>query len=649
MKPGFPTTRTGHDTRSWPVLLLLLVVVLVPTVGGLWFMTQAMRNERLAVRQKLSDAYQAQLLGLQHELQAYWQDRSNELDMQDPSLPGSRVFAERVRAGLADGIVVYDTSGRPEYPAPPQAPDSGLELSSGSGRGAERLERSGQSEAAAARYAAIAEQATDPNLAAQALQAQARCLVQAERTQIAISILTGELSRPEYEAAVDSQGRLIAPSAQLRALQLIGDDHDPTFRRVAEALGKRLIDYDDPALPAAQRRFLMKQLGEMATDAPTFDTLTAERLAKRYLESDPPAPPTTSLQPSGLPGVWHLASPSGAVVALFNQQRLVRDLDSLIARRTLPQDATVELLSPGVGPRDPFAVSLPAGGFLQDWQLVLRPEDQALFATAASQRITAYWLTGLLVVVLILVLTILIVRTVDRRLKLTRLKNDLLATVSHELKTPLASMRLLVDNLLESGTDDSQRVREYLQLIAKENVRLSRLVDNFLTFSRMERNRQSFEKKQVPAATLVEDAAASVADRFRTSGCRFEVEITPDLPALTGDHDALVTVLINLLDNAYKYSDEHKHIVMSSYRENGHVCFAVKDNGIGLSNRVAGKIFDKFYQVDQSLSRPESGCGLGLSIVKFIVGAHGGSVDVDSRPGEGSTFTVRLPFQEARS
>ncbi len=104
-----------------------------------------------------------------------------------------------------------------------------------------------------------------------------------------------------------------------------------------------------------------------------------------------------------------------------------------------------------------------------------------------------------------------------------------------------------------------------------------------------------------------------------------------------------MTVLINLLDNAYKYSDEERHIVLRSYRENGHVCFAVRDNGIGLSGRVAGKIFDRFYQVDQSLSRPGSGCGLGLSIVKFIVSAHGGSVNVDSRPGEGSTFTVRLP------
>ena len=648
--------------RSWPVLLLLVVVVLVPTIGVLWFMSQAMRNERLAVRQKLGDVYQAQLLGLQQELQAFWQARSDRLEVGDGEVSASRVFAERVRRDLADGIVVYGPTGRPSYPAPPRVREIDGHPPRPSWRLAESLESSGQNEAAAAHYAAIAEGTTDRDLAAQALLAQARCLVQAERVGQAVSILAEELGHPRYEGAADHHGRLIAPSAQLRALQLVGDGTDPRFRRAAGALRERLVDYGDPALPAGQRRFLMKELkGELASsapetpagdwpgvdssgaDAPLFDTLEAEELAVRYLDSDPPAPPTTSLQPSGLPEVWHLASPSGTVVALFEQRRLVRELEGLIARQSLPGGARVELLAPGAQPEDLFLVSMPAAGFLQDWQLVLRPEDQTLFATAAGQRINAYLLTGVLVVVVILLLAVFTARAVGRQLRLTRLKNDLLATVSHELKTPLASMRLLVDTLLDTGVHDTRRVREYLQLIAKENVRLSRLVDNFLTFSRMERNRQSFEKAVVSPGAVVEEAAASVTDRFHASGCRFEVHLTPDLPALVADHGALVAVLLNLLDNAYKYSDGERHIVLRSYRDNGQVCFAVRDNGIGLSGRVAGKIFDRFYQVDQSLSRPGSGCGLGLAIVKFIIGAHGGSVEVDSRPGAGSTFTVRLP------
>ncbi|MCP3978514.1 MAG: GHKL domain-containing protein [bacterium] len=632
---------TGRDMKSWPVLLLLLVVVLVPTVGVLWFMGQAMRNERLAVRQKLSDVYQAQLLDLRQDLQQFWDRRSAELDVRE-SESAAAAFARGVRDDLADGVIVLGETGRPAYPAGAAPLQDDLVLP-GSWRRAERSEWRGEHETAAELYASIATTSGEPRLAARALQAQARCLVQAQAADEAIEVLGYLLRDSRFEDASDSQGRRIAPSAGLRALQLIGEPEDPRFRDVAAVLHARLSIYAGPMLPAAQRRFLMGQIAELDPDGTPFDTLGAERLAQRYLDSDPPGPTASALRPAGLPGVWHLASRDGRVVALFEQPQLIRDLESWIAERRPEDGAQLELLPPGVDSEDVFLVALPAGGYLPEWKIVLRPDDQELFSTAASQQITAYLLTGVLVVLLILVLALLVARALQRQLRLTRLKNDLLATVSHELKTPLASTRLLVDTLLETGTDDSQRVREYLQLIAKENLRLSRLVENFLTFSRMEQNRHNFERREVAAASVIEAAAASVAERFRSAGCRFEVEAAPDLPTVAADHDALVTVLINLLDNAYKYSGDDRHIVLRGRRENGDVCFSVSDNGIGLSSRAANRIFDRFYQVDQSLSRGGSGVGLGLSIVQFIVRAHEGTVEVDSRPGTGSTFTVRLP------
>jgi two-component system, OmpR family, phosphate regulon sensor histidine kinase PhoR len=109
------------------------------------------------------------------------------------------------------------------------------------------------------------------------------------------------------------------------------------------------------------------------------------------------------------------------------------------------------------------------------------------------------------------------------------------------------------------------------------------------------------------------------------------------------DADALVTALINLLDNAYKYSGDDKQVTLSASAQNGSVAFAVKDNGIGLSQRETKRIFKRFYQVDQRMSRPVGGCGLGLSIVKFIVSAHHGQIKVESEPSQGSTFTLILP------
>jgi signal transduction histidine kinase len=119
--------------------------------------------------------------------------------------------------------------------------------------------------------------------------------------------------------------------------------------------------------------------------------------------------------------------------------------------------------------------------------------------------------------------------------------------------------------------------------------------------------------------------------------------LAPGLPKVIGDRDALVTVLVNLLDNALKYSGDEKKIQLRGSTSNGNVYLEVQDNGIGFPRSAAKKIFDRFYQVDQSLSRRTGGCGLGLSIVKFIVAAHKGSITAKSQPGKGSTFTVQLP------
>ena len=204
---------------------------------------------------------------------------------------------------------------------------------------------------------------------------------------------------------------------------------------------------------------------------------------------------------------------------------------------------------------------------------------------------------------------------------------------------PTASEQRPPDNLL----CPLQPVREYLELIAKENARLSRLIDNFLTFSRMERNKRAFSFSPIEPAAIVASAADAVRERFEQSGCRFEVQVEPDLPPVTADADAMTTALVNLLDNAWKYTEADKQIALRAYGDDGRVCFAVSDNGIGLSRAACKRVFERFYQVDRELSRSRGGCGLGLSIVEFIVKGHGGDVTVRSRPGQGSTFTIVLP------
>jgi signal transduction histidine kinase len=204
-------------------------------------------------------------------------------------------------------------------------------------------------------------------------------------------------------------------------------------------------------------------------------------------------------------------------------------------------------------------------------------------------------------------------------------------------------MRLLVDSLLDDEHPDARKTREYLELIGKENLRLTRLIENFLTFSRLERNRQKFEFRVTQPGEVVRAALEASGERFQSAACKLDVEVVPDLPPVRADEDALVTVLLNLLDNAYKYTSTEKHIELRAFTREGRVVFAVEDNGIVIPPREQKRIFRRFYQVDRRLARDVGGCGLGLSIVEFIVRAHGGTVEVKSQPGNGSTFCVVLP------
>ena len=288
--------------------------------------------------------------------------------------------------------------------------------------------------------------------------------------------------------------------------------------------------------------------------------------------------------------------------------------------------------------------AIAAGPMLPGWQISFSLLDAKVSDDAARSRRAAYLWVGFLAVAAMAVAGLIAVQTFRRQWRLARMKTDLVATVSHELKTPLASMRVLVDALLEENKFEPTKTRDYLELIAGENQRLSRLIGNFLTFSRIERNRQRFEFAETRPEEVVQTAVHAMRERLQAPACQLEIDVEEGLPALRADRDALVTVLLNLLDNAHKYTPRDRRIVVRAYREGSNVVFAVKDNGIGIAAREQKRIFRRFYQVDRRLARETGGCGLGLSIVDFIVRAHGGEVRVESQPGAGSTFRVLTPL-----
>jgi signal transduction histidine kinase len=279
---------------------------------------------------------------------------------------------------------------------------------------------------------------------------------------------------------------------------------------------------------------------------------------------------------------------------------------------------------------------------LPSWQLSFQPLADTEVEAAASRQRAVYKSVAAAGIAAMALLAIVAGRTFRRHLRLARLKTDLVAAVSHELRTPLASMRVLVDGLLEDDEIDPVKTRDYLRLLATENARLSRLIENFLTFSRLERGRQQFVFAPTAPSAIVSGALDAIRDRL-PPGCDLHAQVDPDLPPVVADAEAVVTALINLLDNAVKYTPPEKRILLRVHRDAAGVVFAVQDNGIGIPARERRRIFRRFYRVDQRLARETGGVGLGLSIVDLVARAHGGTVTVESEAGAGSTFRLRLP------
>jgi signal transduction histidine kinase len=232
-----------------------------------------------------------------------------------------------------------------------------------------------------------------------------------------------------------------------------------------------------------------------------------------------------------------------------------------------------------------------------------------------------------------------------RETRLSRLKTDFVSSVSHELRTPLTSIRLFTETLLLGRAQSEEEQKEFLQIIAQESERLSRLVERILDFSRMEAGRKAYSFDLVDAADLVNMAVMACGSLFEEKKIKINKRLPDDAFSVCVNKDAIVEVFINLLSNAIKYSPEETEVTVSAKRNKHSMEISVSDRGIGIARSEQGKIFEKFYRVETPLASEVAGSGLGLSLVKYIVHGHGGEIVVDSAPGRGSVFTVRLPME----
>ncbi|MHC4117204.1 MAG: ATP-binding protein [Planctomycetota bacterium] len=734
------------DNQLWWVVSLLSMAVILPTVCLLWFMTQAVRNDRLAVKQKLINVYEQRFRMLSDSVDDLWSARiASVREKAQAQLEPVEIFALLAGegragdgSGVCDAVVIYDGAGTALYPIVAET-ESQEEFPEQFNK-AWRAEFTENDFARAIRlYEQIAESHYDDYVSYSALMGRIRCLRKSSQMQKAIA-LCREMAYGQAPQSVSASSISLITRARILLVELQGDAAGgPELADFQELIGSA-VDYTTggdgglPPMSSQTRTFFLRKAIELAEGSDFSQELTGqlarartllatEELASAFLDKYDTSeasrrwsqedvvkllsllrstmdrieqfewdlPESVQRQLSSFLDSYRPGLDEGDVVDAIDRPALATLLElwpeNSVRRLELPEvvfavrhsvddraylllqrqeqfdsdfassgrgleklgiaykvtDGSVAYASGLESGEGPAFMKVPLGQFFPGWHVDIHFKDVDIFETTADRQKMVYIWAGLLAIAVMLSAGLLTARVVGKQIKTNKLKNDFIATVSHELKTPLASMRVLVDTLLEGSYRDQQQVTEYLELVSKENERLTGLIDNFLSFSRMERNKQAFGMTPTNPGRIARDAAEAVKTKFSAGQCVFAADIAEDLPDVLADRDAMVTVLVNLLDNAYKYSYDDKRIELRAFVQNGSVYFSVCDNGLGMSRRSAKKVFKRFYQVDRSLSRGAEGCGLGLSIAKFIVDTHRGSIDVESKPGEGSTFTVTLP------
>ncbi|HEY2933362.1 MAG TPA: HAMP domain-containing sensor histidine kinase [Acidobacteriota bacterium] len=267
-------------------------------------------------------------------------------------------------------------------------------------------------------------------------------------------------------------------------------------------------------------------------------------------------------------------------------------------------------------------------------------------AAKTTGRLAALYLAGL---ALILGITLfggyLLLRDVNRDMRMAEMRSQFVASVSHELKTPITAIRMFAETLALGRGNEEQIRAEYLETIVQESERLARLVDNVLDFSKIEQGKKIYRMRPTSLQDVIRSAARAMQYPLAQQGFTLQVSIDDEVPALQADSDAMQQAVLNLLTNAMKYSGEAREIELRLGAVNGDAVIEVSDRGLGIAREDQARIFEKFYRIPSPQNALIAGTGLGLTLVAHIAAAHGGRVGVQSAPGQGSTFSIQIPVR----
>ncbi len=283
-----------------------------------------------------------------------------------------------------------------------------------------------------------------------------------------------------------------------------------------------------------------------------------------------------------------------------------------------------------------------------DWTLEFHQPPPRLIRTFLLSRRGLYSFVFLLIAGILVFGLVLTIRSVSHELELARMKSDFVSTVSHEFKSPLTSIRQLAEMLQSGRVPSEERRQKYYDVLLEQSERLALLTDNILSLARIEEGRAEFVFESTDVSALLTEVVSSIQDRVRHEGFVIGLNVQGPIPLIAVDRASLSQAITNLIDNAIKYSGDSRKVVVGASVEGQSLAIAVQDFGIGIKKEDIDRVFERFYRGGDELTRTVKGSGLGLTLVKEIVEAHRGKVHVDSEPGKGSVFSIRLPLPQRK-
>jgi len=375
-----------------------------------------------------------------------------------------------------------------------------------------------------------------------------------------------------------------------------------------------------PATPTAQR--ISERIAEMEQ---------AEALARDF-------PRVRAQMESG-------AAPSGSIWVPYGNQPWLVTMAS--PQAPLP-GLVIAVSSANVAPPGVRLLSRSAQG---DYLGEAFPGLHVEWTDSRFQAITRQGLpVGIWIAALALVLGVavfggyLLLRDVNRDVRMNEVRSQFVASVSHELKTPLTAIRMFAETLAMGRSRDEHTKSEYLETIVNESERLARLVDNVLDFSKIEQGKKIYRLRPTRLEEVAGSAARALQFPLAQQGFQLHLSVQEEMPELEADPDAIQQAILNLLTNAMKYSGDAREIDLRVAARNGDAVIEVVDHGLGMEPDERKHIFEKFYRAPSHERRLIAGTGLGLTLVAHIAQAHGGRVEVESAPGSGSTFSILIPI-----